>query len=243
MVRIATFILITFWTFSSYALGICIENSCDIPPSKLVEEKLKSYIRKNGYRVSCYNYGAKVLLGTPAVEKELKSKDNRNYKRVYTFVLFPEVLGLVKKKNFFGVRIFPLPLNTYQRFLRKTHFKGEEVAVPVSKNMLSIAKIYLPKKHFKILVFKSSPLEIANKLKNYKVMYIFPDPKVLNVINLVTLIKYAKERNIKVISGLFDLNRFNLDYVDQIDYDKLAKYLIFLIQGKRSEKILPCPCR
>ena len=243
MVRVATFILITFWAFSSYALGICIENSYNIPPSKLVEEKLKSYIMKNGYYVSCYNYGAKVLLGTPAVEKELKSEDDRNYKIIYTFVLFPEALGLVKKKNFFGVRIFPLPINTYKRFLRKTHFKGGKVAVPVSKDMLSIAKIYLPKRHFKILVFRSSPLEVANKLKNYKVMYIFPDPKVLNVINLITLIKYAKEKNIKVISGLFDLDRFNLDYVDQIDYDKLAKYLILLIQGRENGKILPCPCR
>ncbi len=243
MARIATFILTIFWTISSYAFGICIENSYDIPPSQLVERKLRSYLKKEGYYFSCYNYSVKVLIGTPAVEKELKSKSNKTYKRIYTFVLFPEALGLTEKDNFFGVRIFPLPLNTYKRFLRKAHLKGGKIAVPVSKGMLNIARTYLPKKYFKILVFQNSPLEVADKLQNYKFMYIFPDPKVLNVINLTTLIKYAKEKNIKVISGLFDLDRFNLDYVDEIDFDELTRYLVTLIQGKNRDKILPCPCR
>lgn len=243
MVRIGVFVLIVFWAFSSYALGICIENSYEIPPSKIVERKLKRFLKENGYYLSCYNYNVKVLMGTPAVEKELRSKENGSYKRIYTFVLFPEALGLLKKKNYFGVRIFPLPIRTYKRFLERSHIRVGKVAVPISENMLNIAKIYLPKKYFKILVFKNSPFEVTDKFKNFKCIYIFPDPKVLNVINLITLIKYARERKIKVISGLFDLDRFNLDYVDKVDYDRLVSLLVFLIKERESRKILPCPCR
>lgn len=242
MVRISTLLLIVFNFFiPSYALDACVINSYPIPPAKYVQEKFEEIWEKEGNSLDCKKFDTKLLIGTPAVVKELKSRGN--YKRVYTFVLFPEVLKLDKRKNFYGVRIFPLPEKTYGRFLKKFHLKRKKVAVPLSRKVLKIAKLYLPKSDFDILEFKKSPTEVFSKLSNYRYIYIFPDPNLLKPINLILLLDFANQKNIKTLSGVFDLKKFNLTYVDEIDLDRLVAELIFLSKGRGKRKLLPFPCK
>ena len=240
MVRVALFLLI-FLIDMSYAKEVCVINSYSIQPAKYVEGKVKEILNERGYKLVTSGCSVKILLGTPAVVKELKREDK--CKKIYTFVLFPEKLGLDKMKNFFGIRIFPLPEKTYQRFLKIFCLKKQKVAVPVSENMLSIAKIYLPKKYFTVISFRNSPVEIFKKLLSYKVAYIFPDPKVLKIVNLTTLLNFCKDNDIKVFSGLSDLSKFGLDYTDEVDYGVLSEELVELIDKTPKVKILPCPCK
>lgn len=242
MGRISVILLIIQFLFiPSYALDACVVNSYSIPPAQYIEKKFKEIWKKRGNHLDCNSYDVKVLIGTPAVVKSLK--ESGNYKRVYTFVLFPEVMHLDKKKNFYGVRIFPLPEKTYLRFLNKFHLKKSKVAVPLSKKLLNIGKIFLPKSDFIIITFNRSPVEIFSKLEKYKYIYIFPDPNLLKTFNLISLINFASQNNIKVFSGIFDLKKFNLTYVDDVDFDQLVNDLILLSEGKIHSRILPCPCK
>ena len=243
MVGLAVFLLTFFISVSSFAgqRTVCIVNSYTIRPAKEVEEKVREILSERGYQIVGSGCDVKVLIGTPAVVDELTSGDN--CKKVYTFVLFPEKFGLDRKKKFFGVRIFPLPIRTYRRFLKHLCLKEAKVAVPVSRDMLPIARIYLSDKHFVIIPFNSSPSEVFGKLMKYRCVYIFPDPKVLKIINLTTLLSFGRDNGIMFFSGLSDLARFGLDYVDRVDYDRLAKDVVFLVERDPKEKILPCPVR
>lgn len=242
MVRVAVFLLVFVLEISVHAADVCIVNSYPIPPAKMVESKVRELLKEHHYRIVKSSCSVKVLIGTPAVVKELSSNDE--CKRVYTFVLFPEELSLKKKENFYGIRIFPLPERTYERFLKSLCLKRRKVAVPISYEMLPIARIYLKGPHFVPIPFKNSPLEVFSKLLQYKYVYVFPDPKLLKLINLVTLINFCRDNKILVFSGLSDLSKFNLDYVDEIDFNKLAQNIVLLVEEERpKEKILPCPCR
>jgi len=242
MVRVAIFLLILIFNISVQAADVCIVNSYPIPPARMVESRVRELLKEHHHRIVNSNCSVKVLIGTPAVVKELNSNDE--CRRVYTFVLFPEELGLQNRRNFFGVRVFPLPERTYERFLKKLCLKKKKVAVPISYEMLSIARIYLKKPYFVLVPFKNSPVEVFSKLLKYKYVYIFPDPKVLKLINLVTLINFCRDNKVLVFSGLPDLSKFNLDYVDKLDFNKLAQDIVFLVEDKNpKERILPCPCK
>ena len=241
MVRVAIFLLIFLMDISSYAAEVCIVNSYPIPPAKKLEKKIRKLLREHHHKIVKEDCSVKILIGTPAVVKELKTDGET--KNVYTFVLFPEKLNLQKRKNFYGVRIFPLPVRTYKRFLKALSLKERKVAVPVSKEMLPIARIYLLPKYFKIIPFRNSPVETFRKLLRYKYVYIFPDPKLLKLINLVTLVNFCKDNNLLIFSGLPDLKKFGLDYVDNIDYDLLAREIVFLVEHNSKKRILPCPCK
>ncbi len=241
MVRVAVLILIFLLDISAYAADVCIVNSYPIPPAKKLEEMVRKLLLEHNHRIVKNGCDVKILIGTPAVVKEMEREGH--YKVIYTFVLFPEKFGLEKRKNFYGVRIFPLPVKTYKRFLRKYALKEEKVAVPISRDMVPIARMYLPRKYFVILPFKNSPVETFRDLLKYKYVYIFPDPKLLKLINLVTLVNFCKDNGLLVFSGLSDLSKFNLNYVDEIDYEKLAKLLVFLVNHTPKEKIISCPCR
>jgi len=243
MGKFSILLLICYFLFitTSHALNACVENAYSIPQAKYVENQFKKLWIEEGNKIDCSDYKVKVLIGTPAIAKELLAEGN--YKRVYTFVIFPEEFNLTKRKNFFGVRIFPLPERTYLRFIRKLHLEKHKVAVLVSKDLKNIAKIYLPKRIFKVIVFDKYPLEKLEEIKKYKYLYIFPDPYVLKVTNLITIINFAKQNNIKVFSGIFDLKKFGLTYVDEVNFDKLAEELFLLSKGEIKEKLLPCPCK
>ena len=47
--------------------------------------------------------------------------------------MFPEILELHKKKNFFGIRTIPLPEKTAEIFFSHTGFEKKKIAVPVSR--------------------------------------------------------------------------------------------------------------
>ncbi len=241
MVRVAILILILVFDVSAWAADVCIVNSYPIPPAREVESRVRELLKEHHYNIVNSNCNVKVLIGTPAVVKELNGNDN--CKRVYTFVLFPERLGLQNRENFYGVRVFPLPERTYRRFLKSLCLKKKKVAVPISYEMLSIARIYLKNPYFVPIPFKNSPVETFRELLKYKYVYVFPDPKLLKLVNLVTLVNFCHDNGLLVFSGLTDLSRFNLDYVDKLDFEKLAEDIVFLVENSPKEKILPCPCR
>ena len=241
MVRVALLLLSFVLNVSVRAADVCIVNSYPIPPARKVELRVRELLKEQGDNVVSSGCSIKVLIGTPAVVEELKK--NCNCKHVYTFVLFPEKFGLQRRSNYYGVRIFPLPDRTYKRFLTFFSLKSGKVAVPVSKEMLPIARIYLKKRYFVIIPFKRSPVETFRELLNYKYVYIFPDPELLKLVNLVTLINFCKDNKLLIFSGLSDLSRFNLDYVDRIDFEKIAQEIVFLTENKSAVKILPCPVK
>jgi len=241
MVRVAVLLLIFLLDVSVSASEVCVINSYSIPPAKELEITVRKLLLKQNHRIVKSKCDVKVLIGTPAVVKEMNRKEQ--CKIVYTFVLFPEKFGLEKKKNFYGVRIFPLPERTYKRFLKKCSLERKKVAVPISEDMLEIARMYLPEKYFVLLTFKNSPVETFRDLLKYKYVYIFPDSKLLKIVNLVTLVNFCKDNDLLVFSGLSDLSKFGLDYVDRVDYEKLAELLVFLVNRTPKERIVSCPCK
>ncbi len=241
MVKLAIFLLVFAFEVSSHAADVCIVNSYSIPPARRVETRVQEILKKHGHRIVNRNCRVKILIGTPAIVEELKKSSA--YKKVYSFVLFPEKFGLEKEKNFYGVRVFPLPEKTYKRLIRKLYLEKKKVAVPISDSMISIAKIYLPEDTFSIIPFNNSPMEIFGSLLKYKYVYIFPDPKILKLVNITNLVNFCKDNNLIIFSGLGDLSKFDLDYVDKIDYEKLAEELVFLVENDSGKRILPCPCK
>jgi len=242
MVRITLFLLIFVFGLEAWCgeLRVCVINSYTIPPAKEVEASVKEALKQEGYAVVDEGCDIKVVLGTPALAEELKRGEFK--KLVFTFVLFPEeLLERYKRDNVYGVRIFPLPERTVKSFLKGKKRRRVKVAVPVSREMLSIARVYLPKRYFKILTFEHSPAEVFSKLTRYKYVYIFPDPKLLKVVNLLRLIGFGKESGIEFLTGLGDLKRYGVDYTQQVSYKGLVRSLVEAVKGKPKKKILPCP--
>jgi hypothetical protein len=241
MVRIALLILTILLALPSFAEGfkVCVINSYRVPPARALEGKVRELLLKEGYSLgnSC---SVKIVLGTPALIKELK--EGRYQKLIFTFVLFPEELPLPKKRVY-GVRIFPLPERTVRAFMEKYGKGCVKVAVPVSEGMVKIAKKYLPKRYFDLLVFRKSPVEVFSSLKEYRVVYIFPDPKLLKVVNLLNLISYGRENGILFITGLGDLKKYGVDFVQEVSYERLARLLVDLVDREPEERILPCPVK
>ncbi|RKQ63696.1 hypothetical protein C7457_0576 [Thermovibrio guaymasensis] len=219
---------------------VCIYNSYNVPPALKLKKKLEEILEEKGYDVSYMadNCDVKLVIGTPALIRVLKKEDFK--KLIYTFVLFPEELHIIRE-NVYGIRIFPLPERSVRVFMKEKGLNNIEVAVPISRKMLPIAKKYLPKKYFKIFVFKKSPSEVFGKLIKYKYVYIFPDPKILKVVNLVNLISFGKENGILFLTGLKDLKNYDVDFVHGVSYEKLANEMVELIDKEPKEKILPCP--
>ena len=242
MVRVAVFLLILIFNLPVYAADVCIVNSYSIPPAKFVEAKVRELLKQRNHRVVDSDCTVKVLIGTPAVVNELKKENN--CKKVYTFVLFPEKFNLGKREDFWGVRVFPLPEKTYKRFLKTFCLKKKgKVAVPVSRSIVPIAQMYLPKRDFVIIPFDKSPVEVFRILLKYSYVYVFPDPKLLKLVNLITLVNFCKDNRLLIFSGLSDLSKFDLDYVDEIDYNKLVEKIVFLVENNPKIKILSCPCK
>jgi hypothetical protein len=243
MVRVALLLLSLFvLSVSSYGedLRVCVINSYQILPAKRLEQRVKSLILKEGYSLASNDCRVKIVIGTPALVKELQKAQYE--KLIFTFVLFPEELP-IPSRGVYGVRIFPLPERTIKAYAKKSGKKSLKVAVPVSKKIVRIAKKYLPKKYFNLLIFKRSPVEVFEKLKKYEVVYIFPDPKLLKLVNLLGLITYGKENGITFVSGLGDLKKYGVDFVQEVSYEKLADILVKLISQTPKEKILPCPVK
>jgi len=221
-------------------LKVCVVNSYDIPPAKRLEEKVVELLKERGYEPSCGKCRVKIVIGTPGVVKELKEKRFR--KLIFTFVLFPEELyQAFDGREVYGVRIFPLPERTVKAFASKRKLKKIKVAVPVSKEMEKIARRYLPDEYFEVLPFKDNPTEVFNQIVNYRFVYIFPDPKLLKLVNLLRLIDFGKENGIVFLSGLGDLKKYGVDFVQEVSYQELARKLVDLVESSPKERILPCP--
>jgi hypothetical protein len=255
MVRFRYFILIVLACISfspifnrdSYAADVCIIDSYKIKITQKIKDQLSMVLSQNG-NVSYANYGdtrqcrVKIILGTPGVVKELK-KASPYEKVIYTFVMFPEVLGLDKKKNFYGVRIFPLPMRTINKFFSYTGMKKRKVAVIVSKMNEKIAKKYLPSHSFDILLINSRVEEAFPKLNKYKYIYIFPDPEVLKLVNVLSLVNYAKHTGKILIAGLPDLDRYDINFIYAVDFPALTRELVKLTRENPKKHILPCPAK
>ncbi len=249
MVRIGILLLILFAIvpvrLSAKEVKVCVIDGYKIAVTQRVKKSLERRIENglNGFSLSNgFECDVSVLLGTPAVVDAMKKGQSKKY--VYSFVLFPELLKLTKKKRFFGVRIFPLPEKTLRVFYRYTGFAKQKVAVPVSKRTLKVAKLYLPQSSFKIVPFKDKIEETFNELRNFTYIYIFPDPQVLRIVNLLNLIRFAKEHKQILISGLPDLKKYEINFIYSVDYDRLVDKLVELVKERNpKEKLLPCPAR
>jgi len=244
MVRAALLLLTLLTATLINAYGqerVCLINSYPIPPAKKLEELVKKKLNERRVLIVKGNCSVRILIGTPAVVESLKG--HRDGLNVYTFVLFPEVLGLNRKKNYYGVRIFPLPKRTVLSYFRKSKRRLRPVVVPVSKEMERIAKLYLPRRYFKVVTFREDPSEVFRDLLKYRYVYIFPDPKLLRVVNLLTLLNFGKKNRLVFLTGLPDLSRYGVDFVEKVDYDRLAEELVELATKKRKPKarVLPCP--
>ncbi len=231
------------------AKAVCIVDSYRIEATSYVKSLLEKQLN-NFPVISNVSFNREkiescdplILLGTSAVVKAMKRIKNK--KVIYTFVMFPEILGLHKRKNFYGIRIIPLPDRTAEMFFSYTGFEKKKIAVPVSRETQKIVKKYLSNsKHFEILPFNGDISCLKSKLLNYKYIYIFPDPNVLNVVNLLKLMKFAKENKKIVITSLPDLDRYGVNFIYAVDYNMLAEKIVFLIKNTPEEKILPCPAR
>ena len=222
---------------------VCIIDSYGLEVTDYVKKHLKEVLEKKKcvFPSSTNACDVEVLLGPGAVAKALKKKSRK--KEIYTFVMFPEVLGLEKKENFVGVRIFPLPKETAEKFFSYTKLKKEKVAVPISKEMLSIAKRYLPDDTFDVLPFSDDITAIYSKLGNYDYVYIFPDPKLLRVVNILNLVRFCKENGKILITGLPDLDKYDVNFVYAVDYDALVYLLAKLVEMDSKKGILPCPAK
>ena len=242
MVRITLFLLIFI---SSIAYGgdrrVCVVNSYNVPPAKEVEKKLRKLLISRGYTlVGDEACDVKLVIGTPALVEALKK--DRFDKLIYTFVLFPEELP-VNRSGVYGIRIFPLPERTVKVFMEERGIERIKVAVPISRKMVPIAKRYLPQKYFTLIVFRNSPAEIFSRLSRYRYVYIFPDPKLLRLVNLLNLISFGKENGIVFLTGLGDLKKYGVDFVQEVSYEKLAREMVNLIEDNPGKKILPCPVK
>ncbi|MEO2069513.1 MAG: hypothetical protein ABGX27_08430 [Desulfurobacteriaceae bacterium] len=214
----------------------------------ILSRKLKnlSYLRPNWEREKdklnkCQSL---VLLGTPAVAKAIKDKKVKNKKIIYSFVLFPEEFGLSSKDNFFGIRIFPVPQRTAQTFFSYTGLKRDTIAVPLSEKTKEIAKRYFPNStFFKLIFFRNDIMEIVPELLKYKYIYIFPDPEVLKVVNLLKLMKLSKDSRKIILTSLPDLDSYGVNFIYAVDYNLLVERILYLLENSPKEKILPCPAR
>jgi len=214
---------------------VCIFDSYGIDATKEVLKLLKERLKDSNGK----NCRVKIILGTPGVIKERAGLS----KVVYSFVMFPELFGLDKRKNFYGVRIFPLPEKTAKEFFKTTKLPRKKIAVPVSRENLQIAKLYVKGRYFKIITFKKDPLEVKKELQKYDYIYIFPDRKLLKLTNLLKLIGWAKENKKILLTGLPDIAKFGVNFVYGVDLKLLAYKLASIAENEPEEKILPCPAK
>ncbi len=194
------------------------------------------------FGIKCRNF---VLLGSPAV---LKVKDiySRRKLYVYSFVLFPEELGLEKYENFIGIRIFPLPTRTVDKFSELANRKVKKVALIVGEKTKDVAARYVKgDKRFKIVVVKNDIGEILDKLQNYKYIYLFPDPVVMKVSNILKLLDFASLRGAITISNIPETAKFGVNFIYAVDYEKLACKIVDVLKGKIKEddNLIPCPAK
>jgi len=242
-VLLLAFTLLLPLVSSAKGIRACVVDSYKIKVTSYVKDSLVKRLRKSGVFVSLSNNGCdvKVLLGTPAVVEALKRGEEK--KVIYTFVMFPELLALEEKKNFIGIRIFPLPKRTAEKFFNYTGLKKKRIAVPISRKMVGLAERYLPKDTFDIIPFSGDVATVYPKLKGYSYVYVFPDPVVLRVVNMLNLVKFCKSSGKVLLSGLPDLDRYDVDFIYAVDYDKLVDIIVKLVKGKPKERIVPCPAR
>ncbi|GAB6076601.1 hypothetical protein [Desulfurobacterium crinifex] len=247
LILVISFFLIYVYPVNGKA--VCIVDSYRIEATSyvrsLIEKELNNFVVFSNVsldREKIESCDPLILLGTPVVVEAIKKIKNK--KVIYTFVMFPEILGLHKKKNFFGIRIIPLPDKTAEVFFSYTGFEKRKIAVPVSRGTQKIAKKYLSNsKLFKILPFDGDISRLKSRLSKYEYIYIFPDPEVLEVVNLLKLMKFAKENEKIVITSLPDLDRYGVNFIYAVDYNMLAEKINFLIKNTPEEKILSCPAR
>jgi hypothetical protein len=247
LLLVISFFLVYVYPVSGKA--VCIVDSYRIEATSyvksLVEKELNNFavfsnVSLDREKVESCDY--LVLLGTPAVVEAMKKIKNK--KVIYTFVMFPEILDLRKKKNFFGIRIIPLPDKTAEIFFSYTGLKKKKIAVPVSKRTQKIARKYFYNSElFKVLPFDGDISHLKSKLSGYEYIYIFPDPELLRVVNLLKLMKFANENGKIVITGLPDLDKYGVNFIYAADYDALVEKIISLIKGTPRERILSCPAR
>ncbi len=246
VVLIVVFLIFNLGT-NALAVSVCIVDSYKIAVTKKVYEQLAMALSHDS-GISYARYGnshkcdVKIILGTPGVVKELKSCYPYE-KVIYTFVMFPEMLGLDKKENFYGIRIFPLPERTVNEFFSYTKMKRDKVAVVVSRKFLSIAKKYLHSKIFTIIPINSRTEEAFSKLEKFKYIYIFPDPGILKVSNFLALVSYSKYNHKILIAGLPDLNRYDVNFIYAVDFNRLTQQILKLVKTTPSTHILPCPAK
>ena len=246
-VRVLVLILIILLPLASSAgeVRACIVDSYGIQVTSYVKERLTELLKKKKYTLISYSArkscDIKVLLGTPAVAEALKRGEKG--KVIYTFVMFPELLKLEKRRNFVGIRIFPLPKRTAEKFFAYTGLEKRKIAVPISGDMVNLAKRYLPSDLFDIVPFSGDIATVYPKLKNYSYIYVFPDPVVLRIVNMLSLVKFSKSSGKILISGLPDLDRYDVNFIYAVDYDELVDLIVELIGENPKERIIPCPAR
>ncbi|TCK05419.1 hypothetical protein [Phorcysia thermohydrogeniphila] len=242
-VFLLVFIVLLPLASSAKEVRACIIDSYGIRVTNYVRERLEELLKRK-YTLVSYSRKScdvKVLLGTPAVVRALKEGEKGRV--IYTFVMFPELLRLEKKKNFIGIRIFPLPKRTAEKFFTYTGLERKKIAVPISKDMVKLAKRYLPPDLFDLVPFSGDVATVYPKLKDYSYVYVFPDPVVLRIVNMLNLVKFCKNSGIILISGLPDLDRYDVNFIYAVDYNDLVDIIVELINENPKERIIPCPAR
>jgi len=183
-----------------------------------------------------------VLLGTPAV---VKSRDicSKGKLCIYSFVLFPEELNL--KGNFTGIRIFPLPKRTVDVFSKFTGLKPEKVALLAGERTEEIARKQVKgDRRFRVFIVKDDVNEVLDKLQNYRFVYLFPDPVVMKVSNLLKLLDFTSLRGIITISNMPETEKFGVNFIYGADYQALSRRIVSILKdGKPKKSILDCPAK
>nr|WP_163328401.1 hypothetical protein [Desulfurobacterium thermolithotrophum] len=252
MGRIRSFLLVLFFiVFSQQGMSqtVCIVDSYQIKETRqvvsFIEKELEDFVEipfSEFKKEKLKGCSSLILLGTPAVARALK--ENVKKRIVYSFVLFPEALSLEKKKNFFGIRIIPLPQKTVEVFFNYTKLKKEKVALPVSDKTYKIAKNYIKGDSIlKLVKLKKDYLTLEYKLLKYRYIFIFPDPYILKVLTLLKLLNFAKENKKVLITNLPDLENYGINFIYAVDLKELSKKILDLLESNSSERILPCPAK
>ncbi len=183
-----------------------------------------------------------ILLGTPAV---VKSRDicSKGKICIYSFVLFPEELNL--KGNFTGIRIFPLPKRTVEVFSKFTGLKPQKIALLVGRRTEEIAKKQVKgDRRFRVFVVKDDVSEVLDKLQSYRFVYLFPDPVVMRVSNLLKLLDFTSLRGIITISNMPETEKFGVNFIYGTDYQVLSRRIVSILKdGKPKKSILDCPAK
>jgi hypothetical protein len=76
-------------------------------------------------------------------------------------------------------------------------------------------------------------------------VYLFPDPVVMKVSNLLKLLDFTSLRGIVTISNMPESEKFGINFIYAVDYDELVYEMVDILKSKEKldDKIIPCPAK